>query len=82
MADSLQGPWTELGNPAVGEGGEVTYGGQGTWIEPLGGGRYLFMADLWRPKDAADGRYLWLPVEFDGERPLLRKPREWSPGEC
>ena len=78
VADSLQGPWTELGNPAVDDGGELTYGAQSTWIEPLGGGRFLFMADIWRPDNAIDGRYLWLPVEFEGERPVLRAPREWS----
>ena len=56
----------------------MTYGAQSTWIEPLGGGRFLFMADIWRPDNAIDGRYLWLPVEFEGERPVLRAPREWS----
>lgn len=77
VADSLAGPWTELGNPAADPGGELTYGAQSTWVEPLGDGTFLFMADIWRPEDAIDGRYLWLPVEFENGRPVLRAPKEW-----
>ncbi|MPM53174.1 hypothetical protein SDC9_99939 [bioreactor metagenome] len=72
-ADSLTGPWTELGNPATGAGGDTTYGGQGTFALTLGG-ETLFLADRWRPENAIDGRYLWLPVEWEGERPVLRAP--------
>lgn len=68
VADSLAGPWTELGNPAADPGGELTYGAQSTWVEPLGDGSFLFMADIWRPEDAIDGP-LSLAVRRIRERP-------------
>ena len=73
VADSITGPWTELGNPAVDEGGETTYGSQGTFALKLSEDRIIFMADQWRKENAIDGRYLWLPVEWLEGRPVLRK---------
>ena len=32
-----------------------------------GNDRYIYMGDRWNPADAADGRYVWLPVRFEGE---------------
>lgn len=43
-------------------GGDATFGGQSTFVLPLPGGsgreRFVFMADIWRPKNAIDGRYV------------------------
>lgn len=71
VADRIEGPWTELGNPARGEGAETTFGTQGTfaWEEQ---GRIFFLADEWRPENAIDGRYVWLEVTWEGELPVLR----------
>lgn len=74
VAENLTGPWTELGNPAIDPGGETTYDTQGTFALELAPGEILFMADRWRPENAIDGRYLWLPVEWRDNRPLLRAP--------
>ena len=65
-APALQGPWRELGNPCLGEGAELTYGGQSTFVLPVQGklGAFIFMADQWRPANLADSRYVWLPVSF------------------
>ena len=41
-------------------------------------GRVILMLDRWNPQNAIDGRYLWLPVEFDGERPIIRPPAPWQ----
>ncbi len=27
--------------------------------------KYIFMADIWRPKNLIDARYIWLPIQFD-----------------
>jgi hypothetical protein len=80
VADSMWGPWTELGNPCVGENSEITYGGQSTYILPVAGREDAFIAifDLWRPEDAIDGRYMWLPVEFEDERIVLRYRDAWD----
>ncbi len=74
VADSITGPWTELGNPAIDEGGDTTYGSQGTFAFKLSEDRIIFMADQWRKENAIDGRYLWLPVEWMDDRPVLRRP--------
>ncbi len=74
VADSLAGPWTELGNPAVDEGCDTTYGSQGTYALQLSSDEVIFLADQWKPEDAIDGRYLWLPVEWYDNRPIVRRP--------
>lgn len=74
VAERLTGPWTELGNPAVDAGGDTTYGAQGTFALQLAPDQIIFMADRWNPENAIDGRYLWLPVEWNGERPILKAP--------
>lgn len=71
VADHIRGPWTELGNPCSGPDAETTYGGQTAYAQSLPDGSVLMLLDRWCPENAIDGRYLWLPVVFDGERPLL-----------
>lgn len=84
VADRVEGPWTVLGNPVRGTPEQVatTFGGQGTFVLPLsdkdGVERFVFMADIWRPKNPIDGRYLWLPIEWEGEKPVLRWRETWS----
>lgn len=80
VASSIWGPWEELGNPCRGTNSELTFGGQSTYIlkvqdEP---DSYIFMADEWRPHDAIDGRYIWLPVTFENENPLIYWSEEWK----
>ena len=38
----------------------------------------IFMADRWRPGNAIDGRYVWLPVEWEGDKPVLRWHPVWD----
>jgi hypothetical protein len=80
VADSIWGPWTELGNPCVGPNAELTFGAQSTYALPVAGSpaSFIFMADRWRPDDAIDGRYVWLPIEFQGQRPIIRWRDEWD----
>ncbi len=40
---------------------------------------FTFMADRWRPENAIDGRYVWLPVQFDQSgKPLLAWLDQWD----
>lgn len=80
-AESIFGPWTTTGNPCVGEGRDLTFGGQSTFVLPVAGrdDAYIFMADIWRPKNPIDSRYIWLPIEFEDDRPVLRFHESWSP---
>lgn len=80
VADHILGPWTELGNPCVGEGAETTFESQSTYILPVAGkpGAFIYCGDRWRPKNAIDGRYIWLPMEFENHRPVLRWRDRWD----
>lgn len=46
--------------------GTKTFGGQSAFILPVQGdeNRLVAMFDIWRPDDAIDGRYVWLPMVF------------------
>lgn len=76
VADSIWGPWKELGNPCIGVnphnklGPELTFGGQSTCVLPVTGrpGAFIAMFDIWRPDDAITGGYVWLPVTFEQDR--------------
>jgi hypothetical protein len=84
VADRVEGPWRSLGNPVRGTPDQVatTFGGQSTFVLPVatrdGEERFIFMADVWRPKNAIDGRYVWLPIEWEEDRPVLRWRDRWS----
>jgi len=82
VADRLWGPWKEAGNPCRGTSDEVetTFGSQGTFILPVQGraGAFIFMADKWHPENAIDGRYVWLPVQWDNGLPVLKWLPEWD----
>lgn len=80
VADSIWGPWLELGNPCVGSDVEVTFHSQSTCVIPVADkpGAFIFAADRWRPDNASDGRYIWLPIEFDAGRPMLRWKDKWD----
>jgi hypothetical protein len=80
VAESIWGPWTELGNPCKGEDAELTFHTQSTFIIPIQGKKdaFIFMADRWNPRNAIDGRYVWLPIEFENEMPVIRWRDEWK----
>ncbi|MFA5417298.1 MAG: glycoside hydrolase family 43 protein [Bacteroidales bacterium] len=80
VADSLFGTWTELGNPCVGEGAELTFSSQSTYIQKVEGKKdmYIFMADRWTPENPIDGRYIWLPVFFEDGKPVLKWLSSWN----
>jgi hypothetical protein len=69
VADSITGPWKELGNPCRGPVSELTFGAQSTYVLPVAGkpGAFIFIADQWRPRNAIDGRYVWLPITISGD---------------
>ena len=82
VADHLFGPWTELGNPARGTEEEMktTFRSQSTFVLPVQGleDAYIFMGDRWTPENAIDGRYIWLPIEFEDSKPVIRWYDEWD----
>ena len=86
VADNILGPWTATGNPARGTnpanglGPEKTFGGQSTFLLPVQGkpGAFIAMFDMWRPENAIDGRYIWLPAEFEDGKIIVRYREQWD----
>lgn len=80
-ADSILGEWEELGNPCIGPGEQIanTFESQPTFILPVVGkpDAFIFMADRWRPTNAIDGRYVWLPIEFQHGVPTIQWRNRW-----
>lgn len=72
VADSLLGEWKQEGNPCVGPGAGTTFGSQSTYVLPLGGDRFLFMADRWNKTDLERSGYLWLPFRVVDGRVEIR----------
>ncbi|MBB3697573.1 family 43 glycosylhydrolase [Flammeovirga yaeyamensis] len=81
-ADHIFGPWTELGNPVIGTEDQkaTTFKSQSTYILPVQGKKdaFIFMADRWQPNNAIDGRYIWLPIQFDNDRIILEWKDQWD----
>jgi len=79
-APAIFGPWTELGNPCVGKGSELTFQSQSTYILQVVGktNTFIFMADRWKPENPIDGRYVWLPIQFKDGRMALYWHDSWN----
>ena len=81
-APSIWGPWTQHPNPCRGPKADKTFEGQSTFVLEVGGEkqevRHIFMADIWRPSHPIDARYIWLPIEFEDGKPVVRWRDEWT----
>jgi hypothetical protein len=75
VADKITGPWTSLGNPVRGSAEDIatTFHAQSTYVFKVAGKKdsYVFMADRWVPENAAEGKYIWLPIQFEQDIPVL-----------
>lgn len=80
VADSVFGTWKELGNPCVGPDSALTFHSQSTFVLPVSGEKdaLIYMGDRWNPQNAIDGRYIWLPVFFENEKPVLKWYEKWD----
>ncbi len=81
VADSVMGNWEYIENLCIGDGKELTFHSQSTYILPVEGKKdaFVFMADRWTPDNAIDGRYIWLPIQFkENGIPFLEWMDEWS----
>ena len=80
IADNIFGPWKELGNPCAGQDSATTFHSQSTYILPVQGKKdaFVFMADRWMPDNPIDGRYIWLPVYFEGDHIKLKWATKWD----
>lgn len=78
-ATTMMGPWEQLKNPCVGDGANLTFESQSTYILPVHGKKdtFIFMADRWRPKNHIDGRYIWLPIYVEDGQPIIKFRESW-----
>lgn len=80
IADSIMGKWTQYPNPFCGENSQQTFKSQGTYILNVHGKKdtFIFMADRWTPTNPIDGRYIWLPISFEEDKPKIKWLNAWS----
>ena len=82
-AASMWGPWEEHGNPCLGSGAQIanSFESQPAFVLRVEGKEdaFVYMADRWRPRDAIDGRQVWLPVGFRHGVPVIEWREEWGP---
>lgn len=79
-ATSIKGPWTEHPNPCRGKDADITFYGQSTFVLPIANkpNTYIFMADIWNSKCLIDSRYIWLPIKFENNLPIVEWQDSWS----
>jgi hypothetical protein len=86
VADAIAGPFKSLGNPCQGInpynklGPEKTFGGQSTFVMPAPGktDEWIAMFDIWNPKEPIKAGYIWLPLRFENDLPVIRWETEWK----
>ena len=79
-ADSMLGEWTTIGNPCVGKDADLTFYSQITYVFPVVGKDDYFIAmfDRWNKTNLIDSRYVWLPIEFEGDKIKIEWRDRWK----
>ena len=81
-ATNLEGPWSPA-KPLSTPGSNNSWDSQVDFVYPIQGTQdtlYMFAGDRWI-KDPAHGRngdYVWLPMEFDGDTPIVNYCQDWE----
>lgn len=83
VADTIWGPWTFLGNPALGDEAGTTFGSQPTSVLPVQGREdaFVYVGNRWRPKELHRSEHVWLPIELptdEGSFPVFRWRDRWD----
>lgn len=85
VADSPLGPWTNKGDPCVGDSNHTTFQTQSTCVIPVDAenGKFIYMGDRWLNPDSggdlSDSRYVWLPIEFGSDNTIMIKDySDWT----
>ena len=81
---NIFGPWEKFKNPCKGKLSEITFGGQSNYILPIQGKKdaFIFMADKWTPRRPSNGRYIWLPIQFENNIPVIECMDSWNHETC
>ena len=64
----------------LGEDADKTFHAQSTFVLPIAGrpNTFIAMFDRWKQWDLKDSRYIWLPLRFEKEAPLVEWKASWS----
>ncbi len=74
VAASIMGPWKTIDNPCRGKDADKTFYGQSTCVFPVNDGSrrsFIIMFDRWNKNDLIDSRYMWLPIELNGDSMII-----------
>jgi len=78
-ATSLAGSWSEFKDLAPPEANN--YQSQSTMLVKVAGTKkttVIFMGDIWKPSALWDSRYLWMPLDVNGDEMKLPPPQTWQ----
>lgn len=91
VSDSILGEWKEIYNPCRGDGqkknrtypdakADTTFRSQSTYVIKVQGMKdaFIYVGDRWLPDDAIDGRYIFLPVEWENNLPIIKWYDKWD----
>ncbi len=80
VADEIMGEWTVIGDPCTGPDADKTFYGQSTYVIPVNAkkGQFIACFDMWKKKDLADSRYIWLPLKADKKSKRIEIPWQSS----
>lgn len=79
-ATNLAGPWSEPKTLST-LGSSNSWDSQVNFIFPFKGPQgtvYMFEGDRWLKNGGRQGDFVWLPLEFDGDTPILRYRQDWE----
>ncbi|MEO7099132.1 MAG: NPCBM/NEW2 domain-containing protein [Luteolibacter sp.] len=82
VADTVLGPYKQLGNPCTGPEANTTFRTQSTCILPAPGkppGNFIYMGDRWKSESLTDSRYIWLPFQMRENGTTLSWLDSWKP---
>jgi hypothetical protein len=82
MATDLAGPWSAA-RPLVTTDSGDAWESEGDFVVPIQGTQgtvYMYDGDRWggRPPGPRRGDFLWLPMEFNGDVPVLNYYQDWD----
>ena len=79
-SSNIFGPWTEAGNPCIGEQKESAYNTQCTYAFKINGteNSYIIMLERHNTSNFLKCSYVWLPIEIDKSQQLnFSYQKEW-----
>ena len=80
VADSMLGKWTLMDNLCKGKDANSTFFAQSTFVLPVTGkpGKFVAMFDHWNKIDLINSTYIWLPITFEGDKPIIQWKSNWN----